>query len=114
MRPVALADRCRFRPGKFLPELVYGSDRARVFLLCLEPGQGLPARSDSEEMVCCCLEGKAKLRLGDDSLSLSAGEIAGADAGAVRGIEAEERCLVLWVHASSRGAGAEPPALPGR
>ena len=107
MRPVRLADRCRFRPGKFLPELVYGSDRVRVFLLCLEPGQGLPARSDSEEMVCYCLEGKAKLTLGDETVSLSAREVAGADAGLIRGIEAEERCVVLWVHVSKGKPGGQ-------
>jgi len=105
MRPLRLAEHCRFRPGKFLPELVYGSDRVRVFLLCLEPGQGLPARVDSEEMFCCCLEGKARLTLGEETVSLSAGEIAGADGGAVRGIEAEERCVVLWAHLG-RGSGS--------
>jgi quercetin dioxygenase-like cupin family protein len=107
MRPVRLSDRCRFRPGKLLPELVYGSDRVRVFLLCLEPGQGLPARADSEEMVCCCLEGKAKLTLCDETVSLSAGEIAGADAGMVRGIEAEDRCVVLWAQVSKRNGGGQ-------
>jgi quercetin dioxygenase-like cupin family protein len=112
MRPVTLADRCRFRPGKFLPELVYGSDRLRVFLLCLEAGQGLAARADSEEMVCCCLEGKAKLTLGDDRVSLSAGEIAGAEAGAVRGIEAQERCLLLWMQVTTVPPYPCPSGIP--
>ncbi len=98
MKPIRLADHRHFRPGKFLPELVYGSDGARVFLLCLEPGQGLPARADSEEMICYCLEGRAKLTLGDEAVPLSAGEIAGADPGAIRGIEAEERSVILWIH----------------
>jgi len=104
MKPIRLADRRHFRPGKFLPELVYGSDGARVFLLCLKPGQGLPARADSEEMVCCCLEGRATLTLGDDTLSLSAGEVAAADPGALRGIVAEERSVVLWMHVSRAGS----------
>ena len=101
MKPLRLADQCGFGPGKFLPELVYGSDRVRVFLLCLEPGQGLPPRADSEEMICHCLEGRVKLTLGDESVPLSAGEIAAADAGMVRGVEAVERSAVIWLHVSN-------------
>jgi quercetin dioxygenase-like cupin family protein len=100
MRPVRLRDRCSFRPAKFLPELVYGSDSVRAFLLCLEPGQALPARADSEEMVCYCVEGEATLTLGAETVRLSAGEIAGAEAGMVRGVQAQERSVLLWVHVS--------------
>jgi quercetin dioxygenase-like cupin family protein len=98
VRPTCLADSRHFRPGKFLPELLHGSDRVRVFLLCLEPGQGLPPRADSEEMVCYCTEGRARLTLGEEAVTLSAGEIAAAEPGMIRGIEAEERCVALWVH----------------
>ncbi|MFB3882664.1 MAG: cupin domain-containing protein [Armatimonadota bacterium] len=104
MKPLRLSDHCRFLPGKFLPELVYGSDRLRVFLLCLEPGQGLPARADSEEMVCYCVEGRANLTLGEATLPLSAGEIAAAEPGTVRGIEAKGRCIVLWAQISGGSA----------
>ena len=80
----------------------------RVFLLCLEPGQGLPARADSEEMICYLVEGRAKLTLGEQLLTLSAGDLAVAEAGKVRAIEAEERTVALWVHLSScAGAGGE-------
>ncbi|MFB3883029.1 MAG: cupin domain-containing protein [Armatimonadota bacterium] len=105
MRPIALSEICRFRPAKFLPELVRGSDGARVFLLCLEPGQGLPPRADSEEVICHCLDGTASLTLGDETVPFSAGQLAVADPGLVRGIRAVERCTVLWVHiAASAGA----------
>jgi quercetin dioxygenase-like cupin family protein len=87
-----------FASDKFLPQLVHGSDGARAFLLCLEPGQGLGPRSDSEEMLCYVVEGRARLTLGEDVLSASAGDLGSAAPGEVRGIEAEERCVVLWVH----------------
>ena len=107
MRPVHLEDRCQFRADKFRPKLVHGSPRARAFLLCLEPGQGLPPRRDSEEMFCYLLRGKAKLVIAGEAFKASAGEFATAEAGDIRGIEAEERCVALWVHISSGGKESE-------
>jgi quercetin dioxygenase-like cupin family protein len=104
MRPVRLEDRCQFRTGKFLPELIYGSPTARAFLLCLERGQGLPPRADSEEMFCCVVRGRAEVTIGGESFELSAGDLAVAPAGEMRGIRAQERCVALWVHVSSRSA----------
>ncbi len=112
MKPVRLADICRFRPTKFLPELIHGSDRARVFLLCLEPEQGLPARADCEEMICYCVEGKATLTLGDETVSLSAGQVASAEAGMVRGMKAEERCVTVWVQVSVCSPHPCPSGVP--
>ena len=66
MKPRRLPEAYEFLPGKFFPRLVYGSERARAFLLCLEAGQGLPARADSEEMVCYVLEGRGKLTVGEE------------------------------------------------
>jgi len=107
MRSIRLTDRCRFSTRRFLPELVHGSDRVRVFLLCLEPGQGLPARADSEEMICYLIEGRAKVMLGEQVITVAAGDLAVAEAGEIRGIEAEERTVALWVHLSNRSSSAE-------
>jgi len=104
MRPQHLRDGREFRSDKFMPRLVYGSDAVRAFVLCLEPGQGLAPRVDSEEMVCCVIEGRAKLTVGREVYSVSAGDVAAAPPGETRGIEAEDRCVVLWVHVS-RGSG---------
>jgi len=94
-------------PGKFFPRLVYGSERARAFLLCLEAGQGLPPRADSEEMVCYVIERRAKRPIGEASGEASAGDFAAAGPGEVRGIESAERCVVLWVHVSAGHHGNE-------
>jgi quercetin dioxygenase-like cupin family protein len=107
MRPKRLPELCSFRRGKFLPQLVYGSEGARAFLLCLEAGQALNARADSEELLCYVIEGRAKLTLGEDVVSASAGDFAAAAAGEVRGIEAEERCVALWVHVAEGRGGDE-------
>jgi quercetin dioxygenase-like cupin family protein len=100
VRPTRLTDTLGFRTEKFLPQLVYGSEGIRVFLLCLEPGQGLSPRADPEELLCYLIQGRAKLTLGDEVMSVSAGDLAAAAPGQVRGIEAEERSVALWVHAA--------------
>lgn len=98
MNQVHLLDRCRFRPDKFLPTLVYGSSGARVFLLCLEPGQGLPRRPDSEEVLCYVMEGRARFTRAGEAVTLQAGDLVGAAPGEERGIVAEERTVALWIH----------------
>jgi quercetin dioxygenase-like cupin family protein len=107
VRSVSVADKRRFSSRRALLELLYGSRRVRAFLLCLEPGQGLPARPDSEEMVCYLIEGRATVTVGDQSLALSAGDFAAAGAGEVRGIEAQERTTALWVHISAANGGPQ-------
>ena len=102
MKPLRLSDASEFRPEKFLPRLLYGSPRARAFLLSLEPGQGLPPRPDSEEAICLLLDGRAHLTVGAEVFDVAAGDFAVAAAGEIRGIEASERCVALWVHLSAR------------
>ena len=104
MKPTRLADWYEFRSDKFFPRLIYGSGRLRAFLLCLEPGQGLAPRADSEELVCWLIEGRASLRIGEDVHEVSPGDFAVAAPGEVRGIEAEKRCVAVWVQVST-GSG---------
>ena len=100
MRPIKLANNCQFYQDKFLPRLLHGSPGVRVFLLCLEPGQALPPRADSEEMACYVVEGRAELTIGGEVFAVVAGDLAGAGPGEIRGIKAVERCVVLWLHVS--------------
>jgi quercetin dioxygenase-like cupin family protein len=106
MKPSRLEDQFQFRAGKFLPKLVYGSPTARAFLLCLEAGQGLSPRQDSEEMICYLVRGTAALTIGRETFSASAGDFAAAAAGDIRGIMAEEQCVALWVHISRSREGS--------
>ncbi len=85
MRITHLPELVTFAPDKFLPELVYGSEGARAFLLCLEPGQGLPPRRDSEEVVCYVLEGRVRVCEAEEAAELAAGDITGLPAGSWRG-----------------------------
>lgn len=98
MRPDHLLENRQFSTRRFLPRLVHGSDRGRVFLLCLEPGQGLPVRPDSEEVLCCVIEGTVKVSVGEQTFTACAGDFLAVCAGEARGIEAQTRATVLWIH----------------
>jgi quercetin dioxygenase-like cupin family protein len=102
MRLTHLSDRVTFSSDKFLPELLRGWEGVRVFLLCLEPGQGLPPRRDAEEVVCYLVEGRARFCEGAEEAVLSAGDLTGAAPGAVRAITAVERAVVLWIQIAGK------------
>ena len=104
MRPQHLPKSESFLAAKFMPRLVYGSARVRAFLLCLEPGQGLEARVDSEELLCYVVEGRAEVTVEGEALHMSAGDFAAVRAGGLRGIAAEERTVALWIHVSGMQA----------
>ena len=104
MKPVRITETCQFRSDKFLPELVCGSSTARVFTLCLQPGQGLAPRSDSEEALCFLVEGSGTIQLDDASFPMTAGDFAVASAGTVRGFEATTRCVALWIQIGQKDA----------
>jgi quercetin dioxygenase-like cupin family protein len=53
-------------------------------------------------MLCYVVEGRARLTLGEKVVSASAGDLAAAAPDELRGIEAEERLVVLWVHVAER------------
>jgi quercetin dioxygenase-like cupin family protein len=93
-----LPENPRFSTRRFFPRLVYGSDRGRVFLLCLEEGQGLPVRPDPEEVLCCVIEGTVKISVGEQTFTAAAGDFVAAAPGEARGIEAQTRAIVLWIH----------------
>jgi quercetin dioxygenase-like cupin family protein len=102
MKPSRLSEIRSFSAQRFYPRLVHGSRGVRAFLLCLEPGQALPLRADSEEMLCYIIEGRGRLTIGDRVFSVSEGDFASAGPGEPRGLEAEERTVALWIHVSGR------------
>ena len=65
MEPADVPVNLAFSDERFYPQLLYGSTRLRAFLLCLTPGQRLPAREDSEEAFCYVLAGRGRFTLGD-------------------------------------------------
>lgn len=92
-----------FRSGKFYPQMLWGSPRARVLLACLEPGQTLPAYEDPAELLVYVIEGAGRIRIGDEEHAVQAGCLAAAPPGALRGLTAGARMVALLVHLSDDG-----------
>jgi len=100
MEPADVPVNIAFSDERFYPQLIYGSTRLRAFLLCLAPGQRLPARQHSEEAFCYLPAGRGRLTPGDRPLT------AAARPGERRGPEAAEPMAARWLQ-SSAGAGLD-------
>ncbi|HEV2357539.1 MAG TPA: cupin domain-containing protein [bacterium] len=86
-----------FRPDRFNPVPIAQSERARVLLACLEPGQFIPVHQPAVDVTIAVLEGEGTLVVGDREASVGPGAIAFAPAGTARGLKAATRLVVLNV-----------------
>ena len=102
MEPVNRPASTAFSVDRFYPQLLHGSTCLRAFLLCLEPGQALPAKEDSEEVRGYVISGRGRLRLEDRVLTIAAGDVAAARPGERRGPEAEVRMTAPWLHIGAK------------
>jgi hypothetical protein len=101
MEPADVPVNIAFSDERFYPQLLYGSTRLRAFLLCLAPGQRLPARQDSQEAFRYLPAGRGRLTPGDRVLTIAA-----ARPGERRGPEAAEPMAARWLQISA-GAGID-------
>lgn len=86
-----------FTPERFHPVPVAQSERTRVLLVCLEPGQFIPVHSPGVDLTVVVLEGTGMLVAGEREETISPGAVAFAPAGAARGLQAATRLVVLNV-----------------
>jgi len=109
---VKVRERAEFRTGKFYPQMLWGSPRARVLLLCLEAGQALRPCRDPAELICYIMEGKGKITVGEQEFAAGGGCLVTAPPGETRGIAAQERMMVLLVHLSEHLKAGDRPEDP--
>ncbi len=86
-----------FTPERFNPVPIAQSARARVLLVCLEPGQFIPVHSPGVDLAVVVLEGEGTLVAGEREETIGPGAVAFAPAGAARGLKAATRLVVLNV-----------------
>ena len=86
-----------FRPERFNPIPIAQSERTRVLLVCLEPGQFIPVHTPGVDLTIAVLEGEGRLVVGDREETIAPGAIAFAPAGTTRGLKATTRLVVLNV-----------------
>lgn len=86
-----------FRPEQFTPVAVGGSERVRVLVVGLEPGQFIPVHSPAVDLTLVVLEGEGRLVIGDREEALAPGAVAFVPAGEARGLKASSRMVALHV-----------------
>ncbi len=98
MNLIKLKERIQFSE-QFRPQILCASPDAKVPMICLEPGQEIPAHP-SGTGVFYVLEGKGIMLLDGKEISLSKGKVIVVPEGSERGIRAEERLVAIAVHIS--------------
>ncbi len=86
-----------FSPERFTPVPVGGNERARMLLVCFEPGQFIPVHRPGVDLSLVVLEGEGLLVAGDRDEPVSAGSVAFVPAGEARGLQATTRLVVVTV-----------------
>ncbi|MHB8731143.1 MAG: cupin domain-containing protein [bacterium] len=86
-----------FTPECFNPVPVAQSERAKVLLVCLEPGQFIPVHRPGVDLTIAVLEGEGTLVVGDREEAIGPGAVACAPARTARGLKAATRLIVLNV-----------------
>jgi quercetin dioxygenase-like cupin family protein len=86
-----------FRPEHFNPVLLAESERVKVLLVCLEPGQFIPVHRPGVDLALVVLEGRGQIVVGNREEAIRPGAIAFAPAGEMRGLKAETRLIALHV-----------------
>jgi quercetin dioxygenase-like cupin family protein len=86
-----------FSADRFNPVPVAQNDRARVLVVCLEPGQFIPVHRPGVDLTLAVLEGEGTLVVGDREETVGPGAVAFAPAGTARGLRAATRLVVLNV-----------------
>ena len=84
-----------FRPEQFNPIGLAGSERVKLVLACLEPGQSIPAHEPAVDMALVVIEGEGVLVAGDREEPIRPGSIGFVPAGCRRGVRATTRLVAL-------------------
>jgi quercetin dioxygenase-like cupin family protein len=108
-----------FRPDRVQPVVLAETERIRVLLVCLEPGQALPVHRPGIDLTLLVLEGDGMMTAGDRVDLVSPGTVAVVPAGAARGLRATGRLVALAVAsppptAADHVEGTAPAGRSGR
>lgn len=83
----------------FRPRILHTDDRTKVVLVCLEPGQGIPAHPEENQAYFHVLEGSGVMLTDEGDVAMKAGNLVTIPRGGVRGIRAGDgvRLVVLAI-----------------
>lgn len=86
-----------FQQDRFQPVVLAETERIRVLLMCLEPGQAIPVHRPGIDLALVVLEGDGVMTAGDREDPISSGTVVVVPAGTARGLRATGRLVALAV-----------------
>ena len=86
-----------FDPTRPMSKLLHDSEKSRVVLFCLEPGQEITPHTSTSEVVFYGVDGKGTILLGEGEVELEPRAIVICPPVLPHGIRAGERMIVLAV-----------------
>ncbi len=89
------AELAEFGAESFVPKVLFESERVKVVLAALEPGQQIALHAPGVDMAVAVLEGTGDLWIDDASRPVAPGDVAVIPAGLTRGVRARGGRLVL-------------------
>lgn len=87
----------QFDSRRFVSQLIHDSEKARVALFCLEPGQEVSPHTAPSEVVFIGLEGKGQVLVGKDEVAVEAQSLVVCPPHVPHGIKAEQRLVIVAV-----------------
>ena len=94
---IQLSQYQEFDPERVVSKLLHDSERCRVVLFCLEPGQEVAPHQSTSEVVFYGVEGKGTVSVGSDEAGIAPGTIVVCPPMLPHGIKAGSRTTVLAV-----------------
>ena len=102
-----------FNPSKFNPVALAQSDRVRVILVCLEPGQFIPVHRPNVDMTLLVLEGNGMVAAGNTETEVGPGSVVFVKGGEDRGVKAQTRLVALHVVSPPPGEADHKEVMAG-
>lgn len=102
-----------FSPAKFNPVELARSERVRVILVCLEPGQFIPVHRPGIDMTLLVLEGRGTVAAGDTETEVEPGAVVFVQGGEKRGIKAQTHLVALHVVSPLPGEADHKEVMAG-
>jgi quercetin dioxygenase-like cupin family protein len=81
--------------ASFKPRILHADEHAKAVLVCLAPGQSIPAHAEDNQAFFYVLEGAGVVLTDEGELRVAAGKLVTVPRGSTRGLRADEAKLVV-------------------
>lgn len=87
----------QFDSTRVVSQLLHDSEKCRVVLFCLEPGQKVTPHTSSSEVLFYGVEGQGTILIGTEEVDLKEGSLVACPPMVPHGIKAVERAVILAI-----------------